>query len=101
MRPQIKAMRWWILFLLFLATVLNYIDRQTLSLLASVIQRVFHLDNVGYGNIVSVFLLSYTIAYVLTGPVCDRLGVRLSAALFICWWSLAELIPPWRTRPWP
>ena len=87
-------MRWWILFLLFLATVLNYIDRQTLSLLASVIQRVFHLDNVGYGNIVSVFLLSYTIAYVLTGPVCDRLGVRLSAALFICWWSLAELIPP-------
>jgi ACS family hexuronate transporter-like MFS transporter len=87
-------MRWWILFLLFLATVLNYIDRQTLSLLAPVIQRIFHLDNVGYGNIVSVFLLSYTIAYVLAGPVCDRLGVRLSAALFICWWSLAELIPP-------
>lgn len=94
MRPQIKAMRWWILFLLFLATVLNYVDRQTLSLLASVIQRVFHIDNVGYGNIVTLFLLPYTIAYVLAGPVCDRLGVRLSAALFICWWSLAELIPP-------
>lgn len=94
MRPQIKAMRWWILFLLFLATVLNYVDRQTLSLLASVIQGVFHIDNVGYGNIVTAFLLSYTIAYVLAGPVCDRLGVRLSAALFICWWSLAELIPP-------
>lgn len=94
MRPQIKGMRWWVLFLLFLATVLNYVDRQTLSLLASTIQRIFHIDDIGYGNIVTVFLLSYTLAFAFAGPICDRLGVRLSTGLFICWWSLAELIAP-------
>jgi MFS transporter, ACS family, hexuronate transporter len=89
-----KSMRWWILLLLFLATVFNYVDRQTLSLLAPTIQRVYHMGDVAYGNVVTAFLVSYTIAFALAGPISDRLGVRLSTAVFICWWSLAELIPP-------
>jgi MFS transporter, ACS family, hexuronate transporter len=94
LRPKTTAMRWWILVLLFLATVLNYVDRQSLSLLASTIQHAFRMDDIAYGNVVAAFLLAYTIGFLLAGPLCDRLGARLSTGLFICWWSLAELIPP-------
>jgi MFS transporter, ACS family, hexuronate transporter len=94
MRSQMKRIRWWILLLLFCATVINYVDRQSLSLLAATIQRVFGMDNVGYGNVVTGFLFSYTAAFVMAGPICDKLGVRKSMVVFICWWSLAELIPP-------
>jgi MFS transporter, ACS family, hexuronate transporter len=94
MSPQMKAMRWLILLLLFGATVINYVDRQSLSLLAATIQRVFNMDDVGYGNVVTGFLCSYSVALAMAGPICDRLGVRKSMTAFICWWSLAELIPP-------
>ncbi len=86
--------RWWIVALLFAATVLNYIDRQSLSILATTIQHAFQINDVGYGHVVTAFLLAYTFAYAITGRVTDRLGARWSMALFILWWSLAEMLPP-------
>jgi ACS family hexuronate transporter-like MFS transporter len=85
--------RWWIVSLLLLATILNYVDRQSLSILATTIQRVFGMNDYAYGHVVFAFLLSYTIAYALAGPFCDRLGVRASMAILMCWWSLAEIAP--------
>ncbi len=89
-----REKRWWIVALLLLAAIINYVDRQSLSILADTIQRFLSMTDVGYGNVVTAFLLSYTIAYAIAGPVCDRLGVRTSMAIFIIWWSLAEMIPP-------
>jgi ACS family hexuronate transporter-like MFS transporter len=86
--------RWWILGLLFIATILNYLDRQSLSILASTIQLALGMSNIAYGHVVTAFLLSYTIAYALSGPFCDRVGVRWSMATLIAWWSMAELLPP-------
>src|ERR1700758_1296209 len=79
--------RWWIVGLLLLATILNYVDRQSLSILATTIQQVFGMSDYAYGHVVFAFLLSYTVAYAFSGPFCDRFGVRVSMALLMTWWS--------------
>ena len=83
--------RWAILALLFASTVLNYVDRQTLSILAPMVQRDLHIDDIGYASIVQLFLIAYTFAYLVAGWVTDKLGTRLSLALFVGWWSLANM----------
>ena len=92
--PALYRRRWWILGLLFIATILNYLDRQSLSILASTIQQALGMSDVAYGHVVTAFLLSYTVAYALSGPFCDRVGIRWSMAILIAWWSMAELLPP-------
>jgi ACS family hexuronate transporter-like MFS transporter len=86
-------LRWWIVGLLLIATILNYVDRQSFSILATTIQGAFGMSDVAYGHIVSAFLFSYTLAYVVAGPFCDKLGVRAGMAISIAFWSVAELIP--------
>src|SRR6202453_4923404 len=86
--------RWWIVGLLLLATILNYLDRQSLSILAPTIQKVFGMNDYAYGHVVFAFLLAYTAAYAFSGPFCDRFGVRASMAFLMIWWSTAELLPP-------
>jgi ACS family hexuronate transporter-like MFS transporter len=83
--------RWAILALLFASTVLNYVDRQTLSIMAPLVQRDLHIDDIGYARIVQFFLIAYTLAYLGAGWLTDRLGTKLSLALFVGWWSLANM----------
>src|SRR5882757_508073 len=83
--------RWAILALLFASTVLNYVDRQTLSIMAPLVQRDLHIDDIGYAQIVQFFLIAYTLAYLGAGWLTDRLGTKLSLALFVGWWSLANM----------
>jgi ACS family hexuronate transporter-like MFS transporter len=82
--------RWWIIALLFLSTVLNYVDRQTLSVLVRTIQTDLHFSDMDYAKVVQGFLLAYTMAYLVVGRVTDWLGARWSMALFIGWWSAAN-----------
>lgn len=84
--------RWWIVALLFFSTVINYVDRQTLSILARTIQDDLHLSDLDYSNIVQSFLLAYTIAYLLAGRITDWLGTRAAMASFIIWWSIANML---------
>jgi ACS family hexuronate transporter-like MFS transporter len=86
-----NPLRWAILALLFASTVLNYVDRQTLSILAPMVQRDLGMNDIGYANVVQLFLIAYTIAYLVAGWLTDRLGTRLSLALFVGWWSLANM----------
>jgi ACS family hexuronate transporter-like MFS transporter len=88
---KIKGMRWWIVALVFLAAVLNYVDRQVLSVLAPTIQADLGLDNRDYANILNIFLVAYTIAYLVSGKLVDRMGTRNSTLLFVVWWSLSNL----------
>lgn len=85
------TIRWFILALLFLATVINYVDRQTLSILAPTLRAEFHLSEIDYSRVVSAFLLSYTVMYAVSGRVIDRIGVRLGMAASILWWSIATM----------
>ena len=87
---KIPALRWWIVALLFGAAVLNYMDRNVLGLLAVSIQKDLHISNQEYARIINCFLVAYTLANLLSGRVVDKLGVRLSLALFVVWWTLAN-----------
>jgi MFS transporter, ACS family, hexuronate transporter len=93
MTGVLSQRRWWVVALLLLATILNYLDRQSLSILATTIQRAFGMSDYAYGHVVFAFLLSYTVAYAISGPFCDRFGVRVSMAVLMTWWSMAELLP--------
>ena len=84
--------RWTMIGLAFWATVINYLDRQTLSVAAPVLREQFHMTNVAYSRVLFAFLLAYTIMNGVSGPVIDRLGTRLGYALCIAWWSVSALL---------
>jgi ACS family hexuronate transporter-like MFS transporter len=89
---KIKGLRWWIVALLFGAAVLNYVDRQTLSALAPTIQTDLGMDDRAYANVVNIFLVAYTIAYLVSGRIADLMGTRASMVLFVVWWSFANML---------
>ena len=89
---KIPNLRWWIVALLFLSTVINYVDRQVLSVLARTIQDDLGMSDLQYANVVQAFLLAYTLAYLIAGRVTDWLGTRVSMVVFIVWWSLANML---------
>ncbi|HWI58321.1 MAG TPA: MFS transporter [Bacillota bacterium] len=89
---RIPGLRWWIVGLLFLASAKNYLDRQTLSILAPTIQKDLHISEVSYGNIVNLFLVAYGLAYLVSGRLTDWLGTRLSMVVFMSWWSVAGML---------
>lgn len=89
---KIKGMRWWIIVLLFFAAVLNYVDRQTLSALAPTIQFDLGMDDQEYANVINIFLIAYTIAYLISGRVADKIGTRASLFFFVAWWSVFNML---------
>lgn len=89
---KIPHLRWFIIVLIFLAAVLNYVDRQTLSALAPTIQRDLRMDDRAYANVVNIFLVAYTIAYLVSGKLVDLLGTRLGTVVFVGWWSVANML---------
>jgi len=88
---KIKGMRWWIVILLFLAAVLNYIDRQTLSALAPTIQIDLNMNDNDYANVINIFLIAYTISYLISGRIADKIGTKAALLVFVAWWSLANM----------
>lgn len=84
--------RWVILGMTFLATVINYLDRQTLSVMAPVLLDRFHITAGTYSQIITAFMLAYTIMNGISGPLLDRLGSRLGYSLTIAFWSAAEVL---------
>jgi ACS family hexuronate transporter-like MFS transporter len=93
MTPPFRSrLRWAILALLFASTVINYLDRQALSILASTVQRDLGMTTLDYAHVVQLFLIAYTIAYLLAGRITDLLGTKVSLALFVGWWSIANLL---------
>ena len=91
--------RWLMVGLVFLATLINYLDRQTLSVLAPVLRAEFGMSNVDYSRVVSAFMVAYTIMNGVSGPLIDRLGTRLGYALCVGWWSLAAILQAAATGP--
>jgi len=91
MITKIPHLRWGIAALLFFSTVINYVDRQTLSVLAPVLTKELGISDVEYSNILTAFLAAYTLMYVGSGFLVDRWGARLALTVFIAWWSLANM----------
>lgn len=76
----------------FSATVINYLNRQTLSVMAPVLLQKFHISATGYSHIIFAFMLAYTFMNGVSGRLLDRLGTRVGYALTIAFWSGAELL---------
>jgi ACS family hexuronate transporter-like MFS transporter len=80
---------WFVLSLLFTLTVIIFIARQSLSVLAPVLRTTFHLSNQAYGRIVSALGFGMMTGEFPVGYLMDRLGARLGLSLVVCWWSAA------------
>lgn len=89
---RIPHFRWCIITLVFLAAVLNYVDRQTLSTLAPSIQHDLGMNDRDYANVVNLFLVAYTIAYLISGRIVDLLGTRVGTIVFVAWWSVSNML---------
>jgi len=96
----IRNLRWWILFMLFVATVISYIDRQTMSIAAPVISKEFRLNNEEVARILSSFLIAYGVGQLVAGHLLDLIGSRIGLAASIAWWSLANVLTAFVTQPW-
>jgi ACS family hexuronate transporter-like MFS transporter len=96
----VSRLRWLMIGLAFLATVINYLDRQTLSVVAPVLRDQFQMSNVAYSRVVFAFMLAYTIMNGVSGPLIDRLGTRRGYALCIFWWSGASVLHAFSTNAW-
>jgi ACS family hexuronate transporter-like MFS transporter len=88
----IPALRWWIAGLLFASTIINYIDRQTLSLLAPYLKIEYKWSNVDYANLVIAFRIAYSAGQGLCGRMLDRLGTRRGLSLTVAWYSIISTI---------
>ena len=86
------SLRWVLVGLLFLASVLNYVDRQTLSILAPTIQKDLGMTDPQYAMVNNFFLVAYTISYLVSGRLTDKLGPRKALALYISFWSVANML---------
>jgi ACS family hexuronate transporter-like MFS transporter len=91
-RKPIASLRWWIGGLLFASTVINYVDRQTLSLLAPYLKLEYHWTNSDYANIAIAFRVAYSIGQTAFGRLMDRIGTRRGLTLTVIWYSAVSML---------
>lgn len=84
--------RWWIGWTLFCSTVINYISRQTFSVLSPAIAGQFHLSHTELGKIMSAFQVSYALTWLLGGIFLDVVGTRIGLAVAVVWWSTVNIL---------
>ncbi|KAB2638931.1 MAG: MFS transporter [Verrucomicrobia bacterium] len=84
-------LRWAVIGLIFCATLVSYIDRQTVSVMAPVLCKDLSMTNTQYGAVGSCFLFAYALSMWLWGGVFDKVGSRLGYTLAISIWSVAEI----------
>jgi MFS transporter, ACS family, hexuronate transporter len=89
-RP-IRNLRWWIGAILFASTVINYIDRQTLSLLSPSLKELYHWTNSDYANLLIGFRIAYSIGQSVCGRLMDRIGTRRGLTLSVLWYSIVSV----------
>jgi ACS family hexuronate transporter-like MFS transporter len=89
--PSLARLRRTILALLFLSTVINYVDRQALSVLAPELSSRFGWSSTDYSHIVMAFQVSYAVMQTGSGYLIDRLGTRVGFVITMVWWSLAGM----------
>jgi ACS family hexuronate transporter-like MFS transporter len=89
-RP-IANLRWWIGGLLFLSTIINYIDRQTLSLLVPYLKQDYHWTNTDYANLLIGFRVGYSIGQTILGWLVDRIGTRRGLSITVFLYSIVSV----------
>ncbi len=91
-RRPILNLRWWIGGILFASTVINYLDRQSLSLLAPYLKLEYHWTNTDYANIVIGFRLAYSVGQTVFGRFMDRIGTRRGLSVTVVFYSVVSVL---------
>jgi MFS transporter, ACS family, hexuronate transporter len=87
-----RGIRWRIVWILFFSTTLNYVNRQTLSLLAPVIATDLHFSHADLSQIFGSFQIAYAWTWLAGGVILDLIGVRAGLSLAVIWWSIASIL---------
>jgi ACS family hexuronate transporter-like MFS transporter len=88
---RVGNVRWTICAMLFVATTINYMDRQVLSILKPTLTHSIGLSEEGYGNVIAMFQVSYAVGLLGVGRLIDKIGARLGYSVVMAVWSLAAL----------
>ncbi|HMR83023.1 MAG TPA: MFS transporter [Niabella sp.] len=86
-KPEVR--RWFIIAIVFIAIVFNYIDRQIVSVLKPILKGEFGLDDSGYAVIVNIFTVCYALMYPVSGWMVDKFGAKIIMFVGVITWSLA------------
>ena len=97
---KIPKLRWVIAAMLCAATMINYADRLTLSVVSLEIRKEFSLTEQDYSHVVTLFLFAYAIMFAGSGYIVDRLGTRRGFAVLIFAWSLAQMLHAFVRGKW-
>ena len=84
-----SSIRWWIIGLIALVTVVNYIDRTSLAVMWPAIQKDTGLTKEHYATIVSAFMIAYALGQAVSGRIFDWVGTRMGFVLSVVIWSAA------------
>src|SRR5215470_14633635 len=87
----IPNLRWWIGGLLFASTVINYIDRQTLSYLSPFLIPKYHWTHTDYAHILISFRIAYALGQTPAGRIIDRVGTRRGLSISVLFYSLVSM----------
>ena len=100
MKSGASRLRWLMIGMAFVATAITYMERQSLSVVVPVLMDQFHMSGVAYSRVIFAFMLAYTIANGVSGPLIDRLGTRVGLALTTIWWSVAAMLQALAKGAW-
>ena len=87
----IPNLRWWIGGLLFASTVINYIDRQTLSVLSPLLIENYHWTHTDYANLLIIFRIAYALGQTPGGRIIDRVGTRRGLSISVLFYSIVSM----------
>lgn len=97
---KIKGLRWWIIGLVLVGTVLNYLTRASLSIAAPTLMEKLHFTAQDYSYVIAAFQGAYTVMQPICGYILDLVGLKLGFALFAIGWSVANMLHAFATG-WP
>ncbi|VXD14480.1 MFS transporter [Marinoscillum sp. 108] len=89
---KVKGLRWWIIGLICLATVINYIDRSALSIMWPSISEDLGMSKNDYALILNIFMIAYAVGQSVSGRMFDKIGTRLGFVVSISVWGVATML---------
>ncbi|NMM48881.1 MFS transporter [Marinigracilibium pacificum] len=89
---KVKGLRWWIIGLICLATIINYIDRTALSIMWPSISEDLDMDKNQYALILNIFMVAYAVGQTVSGKIFDKIGTRLGFVFSIGVWGIATIL---------
>ena len=88
---RLGRVRWTVCAMLFVATSINYMDRQVIAILKPTLEHSIGMTEVSYGYIVDAFQIAYAIGLLAAGRLIDKLGTRIGYMLVMAVWSLSAM----------